>query len=207
MLEFTGFVRPNVSPRLFAACTFLMLIVVGKCYYIFIALCVSFREGFDNCYGYNSIWIFVSFVFRCCISQCFDCLRRFYTRDDLQRRFLGPKCCNNVVTILTILQHCCKVVVWLQKSSSPNHPRIKSSLLAFFFSQCLAVLTRVFSVCDIPVYDRSRKLKGNNLIPLHTKVCFSFEKLNFCMFQFWGTFVVTDKLNWVISLNVLDLEL
>ena len=165
MLEFTGFVRPNVSPRLFAACTFLMLIVMGKCYYIFIALCVSF----GNRYGYNSIWIYVSFVFRWCISQRFDCLRRFYTRDDLQRRFLGPKCCNNVVTILTLLQHCCKVVVWLQKSSSPNHPRVKSSLLAFFFSQCLTVLTRVFSVCDIPVYDRSRKLKGKNLKLLYVQ--------------------------------------
>ena len=56
MLEFTGFVRPNqVSPRLFAAYTFLMLIVMSKCYYIFIALSVSFREGFGNCYGYNSI--------------------------------------------------------------------------------------------------------------------------------------------------------
>ena len=55
MLEFTGFVRPNVSPRLFAAFTFLMLIVMGKCYYMFITLCVSFREGVGNCYGYNSI--------------------------------------------------------------------------------------------------------------------------------------------------------
>ena len=144
MLEFTEFVRPNVSPRLFAACTFLMLIVMSKCYNIFIALCVSFRGGFGNCYGYNSIWIFVSFVFRWCISQRFDCLRRFYTRDDLQRRFLGPKCCN-LNTIATLLQSC-----MVPKSSSLNHPRVKSSLLAFFFSQCLAVLTRVFSVCDIP---------------------------------------------------------
>ena len=42
MLEFTGFVTPNVSSRLFTACTFLMLIVLSKCYYIFIALCVLF---------------------------------------------------------------------------------------------------------------------------------------------------------------------
>ena len=55
MLEFTGFVRPNVSPRLFTACAFLMPIVMSKCYDIFIALCVSFRQGFGNCYGYNSI--------------------------------------------------------------------------------------------------------------------------------------------------------
>ena len=55
MQEFTGFVRPNVSPRLFTACTFLMLIVMGKCYYFFIARCVFFREGFGNCYVYNSI--------------------------------------------------------------------------------------------------------------------------------------------------------
>ena len=37
MQEFTGFVRPNVSPRLFTACTFLMFIVMGKCYYVFFA--------------------------------------------------------------------------------------------------------------------------------------------------------------------------
>ena len=55
MLEFTRFVRPNVSPRLFTACAFLMPIVMSKCYDILNALCVSFRQGFGNCYGYNSI--------------------------------------------------------------------------------------------------------------------------------------------------------
>ena len=145
MLEFTGFVRPNVSPRLFAACTFLMLIVLGKCYYIFIALCVSFREGFGNCYGYNSIWIFVSFVLRWCISQRFDCLRWFYTRYDLQLRFLGPKCCN-LNTIATLLESCMAPKIVVAESSTCKIVLI----LAFFFSQCLAVLTRVFSVCDIP---------------------------------------------------------
>ena len=59
MLEFTGFIRPNVSPSLFTVCAFLMLIVLSKCYYIFIALCVSFREGFGNCYGYNALNILI----------------------------------------------------------------------------------------------------------------------------------------------------
>ena len=59
MLEFTGFVTPNVSPSLFTACAFLMLIVLSKCYYIFVALCVFFREGFGNCYGYNTLNILI----------------------------------------------------------------------------------------------------------------------------------------------------
>ena len=55
----TGFVRPNVSPSLFTACAFLMFIVLSKCYYIFVALCVFLREGFGNFYGYNTLNILI----------------------------------------------------------------------------------------------------------------------------------------------------